>query len=372
MKKMVIAAASVIAFSACSAENSLETPAQPVEIVAAEAILEDGVRVVRWSTAPEGAAVTVEMTTDPDAAPGTGETVSVDDADGEYRAEDVRLDERVYFIVSAPSGDFDRAALRVLPLEGGRNFRDLGGYETIDGHSVKWGEVFRSGVMTGLTDQDYDYLSDLGVKVVCDFRSIDERDREPTDWKAGAIDYVTWDYRSEDEAALGRALSAPDASPESVAAAMTSFYRELPYRFAERYAVMFDRLAKGETPLAFNCSAGKDRTGVAAALILTALGAPRETVLADYALSEKVVDYMADYRDAPAEESEDGPYAFFRKLPPELVAPLMRSDPKYLEAAFESIEADQGSVLAFIQSDLGVDDEELAAIRDRLLEKTED
>ena len=68
-------------------------------------------------------------------------------------------------------GGGQRVAVRLLPLEGGRNFRDLGGYPTLDGRRVRWGRVFRSGMMANLTDADYDYLSALGIRVVCDFRS---------------------------------------------------------------------------------------------------------------------------------------------------------------------------------------------------------
>ncbi|MEM9404116.1 MAG: tyrosine-protein phosphatase, partial [Pseudomonadota bacterium] len=134
---------------------------------------------------------------------------------------------------------------------------------------------------------------------------------------------------------------------------------------AERFAVMFDQIIKGNVPLTFNCSAGKDRTGIAAALLLTALDVPRETILADYAMSEKVVDYMAEFTstDIPA----DHPYYFLTQLPKAMVAPLMRSDPRYLQSAFASIEAKHGSVMAFIQTELGVDDGELAALRASLL-----
>ena len=121
--------------------------------------------------------------------------------------------------------------------------------------------------------------------------------------------------------------------------------------------------------MVFNCSAGKDRTGVGAALILSALGVPRETVVADYALSEQVVDYAREFELTGEEEVDpDSPYAFLRQLPPELVMPLMRSDPAYIEAVLDGLDAEYGSTLAFIQTELDVDDEELARIRARLLD----
>jgi predicted acylesterase/phospholipase RssA len=87
-----------------------------------------------------------------------------------------------------------RAATRVLPLEGGRNFRDLGGYETQDGQHVKWGRLFRSGALARLTPSDYDSLSAFGIRVVCDFRSRAERADEPTRWRADpAPRFMAWD-----------------------------------------------------------------------------------------------------------------------------------------------------------------------------------
>ncbi len=280
-------------------------------------------------------------------------------------------DTRHYFIVEPESGEPVMAATRVLPLEGGRNFRDLGGYETADGRRVKWGQVFRSGVMHDLTSADYDYLSGLGIDVICDFRSEQERMSEPTEWTAGEVNYVTFpDPSGNDD--LSKSFAAvfqdSDLSPEKVRAAFIENYRGMHKHYAPAYTVMFDQLANGDIPLAFNCSAGKDRTGVAAALLLTALGVPRETVVADYTLSERVVDYMAEFYEAAGEAGPDSPYAFLTQLPPEVVEPLMRTEPAYIEATFEAIDAEYGSVEAFIRQELGVDDAEIERIRSRLLE----
>lgn len=322
----------------------------------------DGGYVATWTASPAGAPVNVYVSADPDAALDAMTLISAEDLDGAHSfAFD---DARAYVLVANLEGEGLRAGERVLALEGGRNFRDLGGYATADGRHVRWGTVYRSGAMHELTLADYDYLADLGIGVVCDFRSTEEREREPTAWAAGDVDYVAWDY-ALDMSGFGE-LFAGEMSAERTRATMLAFYGDIAYQQADHYTVMFDRLAAGETPLAFNCSAGKDRTGMAAALLLTALGVPRETVLADYALSEQVVDYMADFRDEAAADP-DSPYAFLAQLPAEVVAPLMRSDPAYLEAALARLEADHGSVMSFIQDELDVTDEELARIREGLL-----
>jgi protein-tyrosine phosphatase len=146
---------------------------------------------------------------------------------------------------------------------------------------------------------------------------------------------------------------------------MTGFYRTLAEDHAESYRAMFRQLAAGQVPLAFNCSAGKDRTGVAAALILTLLGVPRETVVADYALSDDVVDY----RKEMAESATKNPaYSALTQLPWETVEPLLASDPAYIEAALEAMTEKYGSVDAFIEQELQVTPAMKERIRANLLE----
>ena len=157
---------------------------------------------------------------------------------------------------------------RVLPLEGGRNFRDLGGYATADGGRVKWGRLYRSGSMARLTVADYDYLSKLGIRVVCDLRTTEERHAEPNKWQEIAqLSYWTRDYTMS-FGELRRLMASDLATAEQAKAAMLGVYQQLPFEQAPSYRELFRRLAGGELPLAFNCSAGKDRAGTAAALTL--------------------------------------------------------------------------------------------------------
>ena len=145
--------------------------------------------VLTWETDPALSPLRIEASSDPELIPGEGELVGefTDVQEAVWSVEDP--DERKYFAFIPENGEPVKAAVRLLPLEGGRNFRDIGGYQTADGQHVKWGHVFRSGVMHELTDDDYDYLEQLGIRTVCDYRSEEERTNEPTDWRAGAIDY---------------------------------------------------------------------------------------------------------------------------------------------------------------------------------------
>lgn len=328
----------------------------------AQVQLEDDQYVIAWNSA---APVDVYLASTPDGS--DARLISDNDADGLHVMPHTDDMTRAYFLLRDEDGTETVTALRLLPLEGGRNFRDLGGYETVDGQTVRWGKVYRSGVMNSLTANDYRYLSGLGINVICDFRATSEREQEPTDWQAGEIDYVAWDYEMDASAFLS-AFADGEMSAERSRQAFMGFYRQTPYVFADRYAQMFDRLAAGDLPLAFNCSAGKDRTGVAAALLLSLLGVERETIVADYALSDDYVDYMAemDSHQATDIDPSDPMYAF-TQLPPEVIAPFMASDPDYIRAMFDQIETDHGDVATYLREVVGVTDAEREAIRAALL-----
>ena len=259
---------------------------------------------------------------------------------------------------------------RAIPLEGQRNFRDLGGYRTADGrHQVRWGMIYRSGSLARLTDKDYAVLAPLGITSVIDFRSTAERASEPTNWRAGEPEILTKAYTSKGEAALMGAMQGPDASQAKVRDAMIGFYHQMPEQYADQYSEVFHRLATHKAPLLFHCTAGKDRTGLASALVLTVLGVPRTKVIEDYVLTEKAGDFRGAAATAPAPAVGDkDPYAYMRNTKSDLITPLMRADPAYLEAALAQITKDYGSVEGYVRKRLGVSTGELAVIRARLLE----
>jgi protein-tyrosine phosphatase len=262
---------------------------------------------------------------------------------------------------------------RLLPLEGGLNFRDLGGYPSEDGRRIRWGQLFRSGTMHRLTDADYLHLETLGIKVIYDLRSTTERRGAPTDWRAAPAEYLFRDYEPTSGALSVLSEMGDRATADFVRSMMSGFYTRMPTVLREAYRELFTRLVRGDVPLVFNCSAGKDRTGVAAALVLSALGVPRPVIVNDYALSETCVDYMAeiardDGQNTGHGQPPSGPS--FRKLPREALQTLMRSDPVYLDAMFTSLDASHGGVLPFLEAELGIGGDEVRLLRDALLEKS--
>lgn len=357
--------ASLVATTAMSAAPVF---AKDMPVVAATVSKVEGsaaARFLEWSVTPEGTPVSLSVAT---SASTTGQPLKTDTMSGRY----VYLGDtnaRRYFTVTPEGGSAVTTALRVLPLEGSRNFRDLGGYKTADGRSVKWGMIYRSGVMHDLTDSAYNFIDDLGIKTVMDFRSNEERENEPTRWRGGEdTAFISWDYStSASTSVLATLFKKADLVPADVTAAMAALYGDMIYQHDGKYAALFEQLLSTDKPLAFHCSAGKDRTGIGAALVLTALGVDRQTVIDDYAMTERVVDYESRLASDEATD-EDSPYAFLMKLPKDLLRPLMRSDPVYIKAAMARMEKDYGSVLGYIEKGLGVDQTELAALQDRLLE----
>lgn len=257
---------------------------------------------------------------------------------------------------------------RLLPLAGGHNFRDLGGYETSGGQRVRWQVLYRSGKLSALTAEDVAQLAPKGIQVVCDLRTPEERAREPSAAGLGAV-HRGWEYEAGHNA-LRAAASAPNATPQHVHDALAATYRQMPWHFAEAYGCAFRHLIAGDVPMVFHCTAGKDRTGTLAALILRTLGVPEDTVLADYLLTDRFLDVqalMAGPRVAESDSSAAG-FSFIRSMSPEMRAPLLTCHPAYLQGALRAVEAQHGSVLGYVEEALGIAANGVATLRQRLLE----
>jgi protein-tyrosine phosphatase len=244
---------------------------------------------------------------------------------------------------------------RLIALEGSRNFRDLGGYTAAGGRRVRHGQLFRSGTLAYLTPAGQRSLAELGVRTICDLRTTQERLSEPSAALPWSVRTLAWDYEMDRGAVMGAVLQA-DPNPAGVRAAIMEFYRTAPEDFAGRFAEIFRALLGGGAPLALHCTAGKDRTGVAAALILTALGVPRPQIMEDYTFSSRVTDFARIV-------GEGASWRFLQQLPEEVRAPLYAAEPAYLEATFAAIEHRHGTTERYLHERLGADDQALAHLR---------
>jgi protein-tyrosine phosphatase len=273
---------------------------------------------------------------------------------------------RIYFHLKPASGATRVVSIRRLPLEGAKNFRDLGGYRTSDGHYVRWGQVYRSNHLVNLTARDSEYLGSLGIRLVCDVRSDGERARAPDHWIGIAPEFFAVPIGSN----LFTAPTAADLKRRVVAinAETKDSVRAYDYaiEYAGQYAKILKRIAAGDLPVVEHCTAGKDRTGVFSAILLTALGVPRDTVIQDYMLSNQYL--LAP--DTIETTTADLQRAFGLAEPPDTstVKTIMTARPETLEATFDKIDKTYGSFGNYLRDALKLSDSDLLNIRRRLLE----
>lgn len=329
---------------------------------------------LNWQASDPAQPVTIEVANSE--APDNFRTLADGWVDNRYQWKVENGEKRRYFKVIPEQGQTAEAAARWLPLEGGRNFRDLGGYTTQDGHQVRWGKLFRTGAMTELTDQDYQVLDTFDVATVVDFRTADERQSEPTDWRVDNAKVLSWEYEMDMGAGgtFTDVFRQPDLSAEKVEVAMAKMYPNILESQKPAYRAMFDRLIQSDDALVFNCTAGKDRTGIAAALILTALGVDRDTVIKDFMLSDQYylqnpVNFASHAEGEEMDPKEQAMMAMFKQIPAEVLQPIMGVRESFIQAAFDSMEQQSGSVMAYIQQELNVDDQALQQLRQNFLQQ---
>jgi protein-tyrosine phosphatase len=255
---------------------------------------------------------------------------------------------------------------RHLKLEGAQNFRDLGGYPTIEGSSVRWGLFYRSDNLASLTDADLERVSELGLKLVCDFRGSEEKadapDRLPDSNPPAIAELEIFDA-SFSSANLRARITSGELADFDARRFLIRANRKFVTQFVDRYARMFERLIKEENlPAVVHCTAGKDRAGLASALILRTLGVPIETIYEDFLLTNH---YTANQIERVSMMM--GVVSLFG-MDPDQFRPLLSVERAFLEAAFETIDEHHGTFDAFRRNALGIDDFELAAFREMALE----
>jgi protein-tyrosine phosphatase len=228
---------------------------------------------------------------------------------------------------------------RSLQLIGATNFRDLGGYLGQGGRPVRWRKLFRSDHLASLTPADLALISDLGVTRVCDFRGKTERTAQACVIPGAVVSSlaieptVVQGLKALFDA--GSAVTVPDT-----VRLMEQTYRDFVLANSPRFAEFFAHLLAEDAPLVFHCTAGKDRTGFAAALLLKALGVPRSVVMQDYLLTN---DFYQMPRDNPA------------GLSLEVLNVLWRVQVNFLEAAFQAVETEYGDMPRYLNAALGLD-----------------
>lgn len=234
---------------------------------------------------------------------------------------------------------------RRLPLRGAHNFRDLGGYPAAGG-TVAWGRVFRSDRLTDLTADDAAVLVGRGLRTVIDLRTGAEASRYGPGRLAGQVERLHHSLLTP-SLALRPMLDYADWA-ESATAPLSAVFRRM--------------LSPDPYPLVFHCSVGKDRTGIVAALLLSALGTPREVIIDDYALTRQYfrpgADRIGKWRRRVLQH--------FPGVPPERARALLDAAPETMAGFLDTLAARHGSIDSFLGR-IGVDHGARLALRERLV-----
>jgi protein-tyrosine phosphatase len=241
---------------------------------------------------------------------------------------------------------------RHLNLAGASNFRDLGGYPAKDGRTVRWRQIFRSNHLGHLTDADIEVLRPLGLRSAFDFRGAEERALA----MCGLQEIVVHSLPIEPTVvaalrarlASGVALSSADALE-----VMRDSYRNYVRYSTPSFRALFAHLVEDRAPLVIHCTAGKDRTGFACALILHAFGVPEDLIAEDYLLTNRF------YRRDSSASSH---------FPDEVRQVLGSVETSFLAAAFDAINADYGSLEGYFSDGLGVGARQRERLAARYLE----
>ncbi|MEY9843102.1 tyrosine-protein phosphatase [Streptacidiphilus sp. MAP5-3] len=267
----------------------------------------------------------------------------------------------------------DRAPGRSLGLQGAVNARDLGGYRTAEGRTVRSGVALRGDALHRATDEDIAVLESLGVRTVIDLRGGNEvaengADRIPSGAELEpqpvyATDHDIYgalrDSLAGKNAEQQHALLA-DGGAERLMIDMYRWFVDEP-EIRARFAATVKALCHPErVPVFFHCTAGKDRTGWTAAIVLTALGVDREAVYEDYLLTNARTAELIDRILVTM-----GTQGIMRE--PELMLPIMRADRRYLDASFAAVEAGWPSFGEFLAEGLGLTEADLEGLRKNLL-----
>jgi len=241
---------------------------------------------------------------------------------------------------------------RALSLQGASNVRDLGGWPTQAGGRVRFGLVFRAASLSGLTDEDIVALTEIGLRTVCDLRGDAEQQQAPS--RMSGVTTHALSIEPSLGASVREVALRPGATGDDVMALLRRAYTAYALDWSHCYRRLFDLLLQGDaSPLLFHCTAGKDRTGFGAALVLTALGVDEELVLEDYLATNRLWRVDPDIAAT---------------MPVLAAEVLFRAHPELIGVAFDAVRAEFGSLDAYFEQRLGLGPERRALLQERLLE----
>ena len=267
---------------------------------------------------------------------------------------------RIVIMKNKPS----RKSYRFIDIDGSINLRDFGGYATTDGKTVRSGLLFRCGALSEISESAYSKFSELDISVICDLRSHMEAEEMPTPSEPPfdcRIHIPIWPG-SSDQFRESVQNSLPE--PSEFIQFMRNVTRDIARDHIQAYKALVAELIATDRGFLLHCSAGKDRTGFGAAIILKALNVADDTIFEDYLLSNQASELGENMKKRMVERSaEDG----INFLPnDDTIAILSGVRREYLEAAFKEIDVHYGGISGYLES-IGVNDREVSQLRRRLV-----
>lgn len=261
--------------------------------------------------------------------------------------------------------------MKRIILEGAYNFRDIGGYKTKDGKSVKFGKIYRSDELSHLTDNDITTIEELGIKTIIDYRNEAERvDNEDCLWSDVKVVYL--DPKADTAAmASSESLKGFDRYKNKLTASIAkTLMTEQNYQFVlsdsskEAYRKMFDILLNEEQiPTVQHCRGGKDRTGYGIALILLVLGVSREQVIDDYLLTNECKKEKNEKSLKQVyEQTHDDDLVLALRY-------LKEAQLEFLLKALDTIDNEFDGIDSYVKKELGLSSNQINKLKDLYLEE---
>ncbi len=244
---------------------------------------------------------------------------------------------------------------RAIDFEGAHNFRDVGGYASRFGGRVRWGMVYRAGRLDQLTASDLERFEALGIRTVFDLRNDDERARLPDPMTSIHVSLVSGMMRDQPPTDFASVIDYDDGIEF-----MRQLYSLLLAHAAHEMGLVLAGLAApDQLPALMHCTAGKDRTGVLAALLLELLGVDRETVLDDFELTAELHN--------PEHTIEAIGHMTARGISPEAAAGAMTSSRSSMAAALVELDQVYGGAERYILDQAGLSAPQVAQLRCNLI-----
>lgn len=269
-------------------------------------------------------------------------------------------------IVPAQLPPEQRSEHRLLNFEGIHNFRDLGGYATVDGRQVKWGVLYRTGTLAHASQGDLQALAGLQLAKLIDFRSALEKEEEPNRLPEPAgfevVEIPTLDEGNKTMVAeIFARIESGDFEGFDPDATMITGNRQFAREFTPQFRqFIHEVLAANGSPVLWHCSAGKDRTGFAAAVLLRILGVDQDTVMRDYMLSRE-----------PALAARSNQLMLLRLFKggeaAQKLSTLMGVEEHWLAASFDEIDETWGNFDTYVAEGLGLSAQDIARLKAALL-----